>query len=1210
MKSADNFRAASKTIIAANLLTRPPGKIAPQELQGYQAVTRLTGVIFDNDGEIPRPLRSAALATVGALDKMKGQVDNYKPLVEYLIYWENLKTALYFSFSIVFAWALGKLGFGFGHVIVVLIMAGGAFRRNQKRLRNKLRNEIGKQVALRRMDGESETVNWMNLFLTRLWGIFEPTLAEGVKAAVNGILEANKPAFLEDLALTTFTLGSEAPRVEKIRCYPSSRDDILIMDWDLSFVPIDEDETTKKQRESSGMKNSKIELTARVGKGVASIPLPVLVTEIEFTGTARIQLKFMTTFPFIKTVEFGFMEMPHIDFIVRPLKGMDLMDTPGLSSFLTDTIAYYTKAFVVDPNFFPIDVEQLLGSALPADKPVGVLRVSLYEAKGLRNMELAGKSDPYARIMIGGKIVSRSKHVSNSLNPVWDETFFIIITKSILAQIEEQSDELKVEVLDWNNLQKDKFMGATQSLHLSRWVKLLQDEAEDGSENMSAEERNTLVHDWGSPFPDDSGSDVWKRLFIDKWHKGEVRMRMAYLPVNESESPDATESLEPYTAGILEINIHQGKELSCTKHGSPECSIEERGVEIFRTPIKKKTNNPLWDAKSIIFVKDLPNTPFVFRVWNGGQGIGSCIVNPGEHLAKVKEDWFKLSSGKDASGRLQVTFKFTPVDLEGGSGDRSKVKRRTPAGLLRTRIVEAKGLANVEMMGKSDPYVKLDLAGRAFGATHVKNNTLDPKWDEIFYAVCYSRKEHLTLSLWDWNDFKKDRSLGQVEFLVSDLIKAEQPSSEVGPDVTNSISEVSVKSDAVIRQEKDGLQIQETGQNDALQESEPIPAASAAASTELLVTGLTVPRTSTVGKQPRQKGFLHFEADFFPAIEDKTIYPERKKVHTIRASVASTPSVKSLVSEGDKSPAVSSQIEDKTVEELLVREEEHDREVERAALITNTLREFRNGILSFRLHDAQDLTRGGNYYVELVLDDGGPIWTSKTKKKTSRAIWEESIDQYISQVTTHRYTLRLKERRDKDPSGNDPIFGQWSGFISEVMGRADATVDLRQGSMADRALLAPGNADIVGKLRISVGYVPVAIEASGHETLGMGILHCDILDARNLEAVDSSGTSDPYCQLYLNGAKVHKTKTLKKTLNPEWNETVSIPVESRLRSNLEVRVKDWNSFSKHVTLGTVHVPLARLAPNEVMTKEYQLEGAPRGTIKLRTFFDPQAIESR
>ena len=56
------------------------------------------------------------------------------------------------------------------------------------------------------------------------------------------------------------------------------------MDWDLAFVPLDDPQLAAK----AGYRNSNIELVAKVGKGVASIPIPVLVSEMEFTGRVRV----------------------------------------------------------------------------------------------------------------------------------------------------------------------------------------------------------------------------------------------------------------------------------------------------------------------------------------------------------------------------------------------------------------------------------------------------------------------------------------------------------------------------------------------------------------------------------------------------------------------------------------------------------------------------------------------------------------------------------------------------------------------------------------------------------------------------------------------------------------------------------------------------------------------------------------------------------
>ena len=41
------------------------------------------------------------------------------------------------------------------------------------------------------------------------------------------------------------------------------------------------------------------------------------------------------------------------------------------------------------------------------------------------------------------------------------------------------------------------------------------------------------------------------------------------------------------------------------------------------------------------------------------------------------------------------------------------------------------------------------------------------------------------------------------------------------------------------------------------------------------------------------------------------------------------------------------------------------------------------------------------------------------------------------------------------------------------------------------------------------------------------------------------GKSDPYVVFHLNGQRVYKSQTKKKTLNPEWNEPFTVQVVSR-----------------------------------------------------------------
>ncbi len=47
------------------------------------------------------------------------------------------------------------------------------------------------------------------------------------------------------------------------------------------------------------------------------------------------------------------------------------------------------------------------------DFAVGVLSVYIIEAKGLKNVEVTGKSDPYVRILLGGAEVCRTRAIDN-----------------------------------------------------------------------------------------------------------------------------------------------------------------------------------------------------------------------------------------------------------------------------------------------------------------------------------------------------------------------------------------------------------------------------------------------------------------------------------------------------------------------------------------------------------------------------------------------------------------------------------------------------------------------------------------------------------------------------------------------------------------------------------------------------------------------------
>ena len=62
----------------------------------------------------------------------------------------------------------------------------------------------------------------------------------------------------------------------------------------------------------------------------------------------------------------------------------------------------------------------------------------------------------------------------------------------------------------------------------------------------------------------------------------------------------------------------------------------------------------------------------------------------------------------------------------------------------------------------------------------------------------------------------------------------------------------------------------------------------------------------------------------------------------------------------------------------------------------------------------------------------------------------------------------------------------------------------------------------------------------------MGNMNVTLVRAKNLIAADRGGSSDPFIVFRVNGKEVYKSEVVKKTLNPEYNESFVVPIVSFL----------------------------------------------------------------
>uniref|UniRef100_A0A7N0SZ91 Uncharacterized protein n=1 Tax=Kalanchoe fedtschenkoi TaxID=63787 RepID=A0A7N0SZ91_KALFE len=335
-----------------------------------------------------------------------------------------------------------------GMVVGIGLMAGWKHmmdRRSKQRIAKavdiKLMSSLNRD-DLRKICGDNfpewisfpafDQVKWLNKQLSKLWPYIADAATMVIRESVEPLLEEYRPTGITSLKFSKLSLGTVAPKIEGIRVQSLNKGQIT-MDIDFRW---------------GGDPSIILAVEAAL---VASIPIQL--KDLQVFTVARVIFQLAEEIPCISAVVVALLSepSPRIDYTLKAVGG-SLTAVPGLSDMIDDTV----KTIVTDMLQWPHRIVVPIGG-IPVDmsdlelKPQGNLTVTVVKANDLKNMELIGKSDPYAVVYIRPLFKVKTKVVENNLNPVWNQTFELIAE-------DKETQSLVLEVYD-QDIGQDKRLG-------------------------------------------------------------------------------------------------------------------------------------------------------------------------------------------------------------------------------------------------------------------------------------------------------------------------------------------------------------------------------------------------------------------------------------------------------------------------------------------------------------------------------------------------------------------------------------------------------------------------------------------------------------------------------------------------------------------------------------------------------------------------------
>ncbi|XP_074474508.1 multiple C2 and transmembrane domain-containing protein 1 isoform X8 [Sebastes fasciatus] len=258
-----------------------------------------------------------------------------------------------------------------------------------------------------------------------------------------------------------------------------------------------------------------------------------------------------------------------------------------------------------------------------------------------------------------------------------------------------------------------------------------------------------------------------------------------------------------------------------------------------------------------------------------------------------------------------------------------------------------------------------------------------------------------------------------------------------------------------------------------------------------------------------------------------------------------------------------------------------------------------------RGHNLAVRDRGGSSdpYVKFKLA-GKEVFRSKTIHKNLNPVWEEKTTLIVDCLSDPLYVKVF----DYDFGLQDDFMGSAYLYLESLEQQRTIPVtlvlkdpqhpDQDLGSLELAVTLTPKDSPLEER-RDSTQQSLRLSELHRKSQLWRGIVSIALIEGRNLTPMDPNGLSDPYVKFRL-GPQKYRSKTMPKTLSPQWREQFDLHLYEETGGVLEITVWDRDTGRRDDFIGRCQLDLSTLSKERTHHLELPLEESKGFVVLLVT----------